>query len=69
MSDIFRKYGAKAIWMDENDYKNRYVRFQTEFQAVKNKKTILYFCSDTNYELYVNGELKQNSNTKNMMPY
>ena len=57
MCDVFRKYGAKAIWMDENDYKNRYVRFQTEFDAAEGEKTTLYFCSDTNYELYVNGQL------------
>ncbi len=55
--DIFRQYGAKAIWADHEEKLNRYVRFQTSFCAVKTVKTEFYICTDTKYELYINGQL------------
>ena len=33
MSDIFRKTGAKAIWIDNEKKQNRYVKFQTKFTS------------------------------------
>ena len=56
-TDIFRKFGAKAIWADDKELPNRYLRFQGEFDAAIGKKTVFYICTDTKYELYINGNL------------
>lgn len=55
--DIFRRNGAKAIWKDTEKKQNRYVRFQTEFDADKKQDAKFYICADTEYELYINGKL------------
>ena len=55
--DIFRKLGAKAIWINGGENLNRYVRFQTVLDLPKIQSTRLYICTDTKYELYVNGVL------------
>lgn len=55
--DIFRKYGAKAIWADNETTPNRYLRFQSEFVAEKGSKVLFYICAETKYELYINGSL------------
>ncbi|MBQ4515637.1 MAG: hypothetical protein II978_02485 [Clostridia bacterium] len=55
--DIFRKYGAKAIWADDKELPNRYLRFQGKFNAQTGKKVQFYVCTDTKYELYINGNL------------
>ncbi len=55
--DIFKKYNAKAIWIDEENKINRYVKFQTEFSADNAKDVSFYICTDTDYELYINGKL------------
>ncbi|MBR5157860.1 MAG: hypothetical protein IKW59_08855 [Clostridia bacterium] len=56
-TDIFRKSGAKAIWADNKELPNRYLRFQSEFDAKAGKKVMFYICTDTKYELYINGNL------------
>ncbi len=56
-NDIFRKFGAKAIWADDKELPNRYLRFQGEFDAENDKKVMFYICTDTKYELYINGNL------------
>ena len=55
--DIFKKYGAKAIWPDGEKKLNRYVRFQTEFYLESSKEVQFFICADTKYELYINGNL------------
>lgn len=57
MNDIFRTNHAKAIWKDHSKLKNRYVKFQTEFLADCEEEVLFYICSDTQYELYINGKL------------
>ncbi len=57
MMDIFRKYGAKAIWADEKEMVNRHVKFQTELVVDEIRPTKFYICSETRYELYINGNL------------
>lgn len=54
--DIFRKYGAKAIWGKNNALKNEYIKFQTAFKAASDNLTF-YICAETEYELYINGRL------------
>ncbi len=56
-TDIFRKFGAKAIWADNEALPNRYLRFQGSFDAESGKKAMFYICTDTKYELYINGNL------------
>lgn len=56
MHDIFRKNKAKAIWIDNEKKQNRYVKFQTEFTAGSDK-VLFYICTDTQYELYINGKM------------
>ena len=56
MSNIFRDNGAKAIWKDHSKQQNRYVKFQTEFVA-DCEEVLFYICSDTQYELYINGTM------------
>lgn len=55
-NDIFSKYGAKAIWQDHEERENRFIRFQTEFES-GGKDTEFFICTDTKYELYINGNL------------
>ena len=55
MSDIFRNNNAKAIWIDSEKQPNRYVKFQTEFEA-DGKEVLFYISADTQYELYINGK-------------
>ena len=55
--DIFRKLGAKAIWINGGENLNRYVRFQTVLSLPKIQSVRFYICTDTKYELYVNGIL------------
>lgn len=57
MTDIFRKSGAKAIWQDYKHKQNCFVRFQTEFEIDEISKTEFFICTDTKYELYINGNL------------
>ncbi len=54
--NVFEKYGAKAIW-DKKITVNQYVRFQDQFESKKEDKVLAYICTDTNYELYINGTL------------
>jgi len=56
MSDIFRKTGAKAIWIDNEKKQNRYVKFQTKFTS-DGGKVLFYICTDKQYELYINGQM------------
>lgn len=56
-NDIFSKSGAKAIWQDHEEMHNRFVRFQTEFDCTDCKDVSFYICTDTKYELYINGNL------------
>lgn len=55
--DIFRTCGAKAIWIDQEEKENRYLRFQTVFSCEKTEQTEFFICTDTKYELYINGKL------------
>ena len=55
--DIFRQNGARAIWIDHEVLFNRYVRFQTEFEAKKGQNIKFYVCVETKFELYINGNL------------
>ncbi len=54
--DVFQKYGAKAIWSQETTV-NQYLCFQGIFSAKADVDVSIYLCSDTNYELYINGHL------------
>ncbi len=55
--DVFRQSGAKVIWLKNPRPLNQYVRFQTEFSAKGSEKVLFYICTDTKYELYINGHL------------
>lgn len=55
--DVFRQNNAKAIWKDGQVVKNRFLRFQTEFEIEKTSEVQFYICTDTKYELYINGNL------------
>ena len=37
------------------EQQNRFVKFQTEF-TVADEEVLFYICTDTQYELYINGK-------------
>ncbi len=58
--NIFKKFGAKAIWKDHEKKINRYVKFQTAFTLQANtsdEPVLFHVCTDTDFELYINGAL------------
>lgn len=57
MTDVFRDNRAKAIWKDHSKKQNRYVKFQTEFLVDCEEEVLFYICTDTQYELYINGTM------------